>query len=95
MKENKATGHDDISARFIKLTAPYITDSIVKICNCSIKTGCFPDIWKMARVVPIHKKTSRDQVGNYRPISILPVASKILEKHVQIHLYEFLTSHNL
>ena len=56
MKGNKSTGDDDISARFIKLAGPYITDSIVKICNCSIKTGRFPDTWKVARVTPIHKK---------------------------------------
>ena len=95
MKGNKATGHDDVSARFIKLTAPYITDSIVKICNCSIRTGSFPDKWKEARVTPIHTKNSREEISNYRPISILPIASKILEKHVSIHLYEYLTSHNL
>ena len=53
MKGNKSTGDDDISARFIKLAGPYITDSIVKICNCSIKTGRFPETWKVARVTPI------------------------------------------
>ena len=72
MKGNKSTGDDDISARFIKLAGPYITDSIVKICNCSIKTGRFSDTWKVARVTPIHKKDSRDDISNYRPISILP-----------------------
>ena len=95
MKGNKSTGDDDISARFIKLAGPYITNSIVKICNCSIKTGRFPDTWKVARVTPIHKKDSRDDISNYRPISILPIASKILEKHVSIHLYEYMTSYNL
>ena len=95
MKGNKSTGDDDISARFIKLAGPYITDTIVKICNCSIKTGRFPDTWKVARVTPIHKKNSRDDISNYRPISILPIATKILEKHVSIHLYEYMTSYNL
>ena len=67
----------------------------MKICNCSIKTGRFPDTWKVARVTPIHKKDSGDDISNYRPISILPIASKILEKHVSIHLYEYMTSYNL
>ena len=89
MKGNKSTGDDDISARFIKLAAPYITDSIVKICNCSIKTGRSPDTWKK------DLKDSGDDISNYRPISILPIASKILEKHVSIHLYEYMTSYNL
>ena len=95
MKGNKSTGDDDISARFIKLACPYITDSIVKICKCSITTGRFPYTWKVARVTPIHKKDSRDDISNYRTISILPIASKILEKHVSIHLYEYMTSYNL
>ena len=95
MKGNKSTSDDDISARFIKLAGPYITDSIVKICNCSIKTGRLPDTWKVARVTPTHKKDSRDDISNYRSISILPIASKILEKHVSIHLYEYMTSYNL
>ena len=56
MKGNKSTGDDDISARFIKVAGPYITDLIIKICKCSIKTGRFPDTWQMARVTPIHKK---------------------------------------
>ena len=67
----------------------------MKICNRSIKTGRFPDTWKVARVTPIHKKDSRDYISNYRPISILPIASKILEKHVSIHLYEYMTPYNL
>ena len=95
MKGNKPTGGDDISTRVIKLAGPYITDWIVRICNCSIKTGRFPDTWKVARVTPMHKKDSRDDISNYRPISILPIASKILEKHVSSHLYEYMTSYNL
>ena len=82
MKGNKSTGDhgdDDISARFIKSADPYVTDSIVKICNCSIKTRRFPATWKVVRVTPIHKKDSKDDISNYRPISILPIASKILD----------------
>ena len=85
MKGNKSTGDDDISARFFKLAGPYITDSIAKICNCSIKTGRFPDTWKVARVTPIHNFFSRDDISNYRPISILLIASKILE-----NMYQFI-----
>ena len=76
--------------RFIKLAGPYITDSIVKVFNCSIKTRRFPDTWKMVRVTPIHKKDYRDDISNYQPISILPIASK----HVSIHFYEYMTSYD-
>ena len=57
--------------------------------------GCFQYTWKMARVTPIHKKDSKEDICNYRPISILPITSKILEKHVAIHFYVYMTSHNL
>ena len=49
----------------------------------------------MARVTPIHRKDFRDDISNYRPISILPIASNILEKHVLIHFDEYMTSYNL
>ena len=56
IKTSKATGFDEISARFLKLFAPYITDSIVKLCNLSIREDRFPNTWKTARVIPLHKK---------------------------------------
>ena len=45
-----------------------------------VKTGIFPDQWKLANVSPIHKKNDKQLVSNYRPISLLPICSKILEK---------------
>ena len=75
--------------------APYITDSIVKLCNLSIREDKFPNTWKTARVIPLHKKGSTDDINNYRPISILPVVSKILEKHVSSTFYTFLNENNL
>ena len=56
IKTSKATGFDKISARFLKLFAPYITDSIVRLCNLSIRKNRFPNTWKTARVTPLHKK---------------------------------------
>ena len=91
MPVEKGTGLDDIRALFLKSAATPLSDSIVKICNLSIRAGVFPHMWKHAKVIPIHKKKSQDN----RPISILPIASKILEKHVSVHLYKYLSSHNL
>ena len=95
MPVKKGTGLDDIQALFLKSAATPLSDSIVKICNLSIRSGIFPHMWKHAKVVPLRKKKSQDDVNNYRPISILPIASKILEKHVTVHLYKYLSSHNL
>ena len=57
--------------------------------------GIFPSEWKIARVVPLHKKGSRSFLDNYRPISILPVISKIFEKILYEQLYEYFTTNNL
>ena len=63
--------------------------------NSSIGMGIFPSEWKIARVVPLHMKGSRSVLDNYRPISILPVISKIFEKILYEQLYEYFTTNNL
>lgn len=95
MDKNKATGLDNIPAKALKMCASSISKWITKICNHSIKSNVFPNQWKIARVTPLHKKNSVHEPANYRPISILPVLSKILEKHVSNALYEFVTSNDL
>ena len=92
---SKATGTDMIGPRLLKLAAPFITDEITFICNHSIVNSVFPAKWKEAQVAPLHKNGPHEEVNNYRPISILPVLSKVLEKHVHETLSEFLHQHNL
>ena len=58
-------------------------------------SGIFPEAWKQANVVPIHKKEGKQFVKNYRPISLLPICAKLLEKLIFKYLYNYLTSHNL
>ena len=91
----KSAGVDGISAHMLKLSAPYITHIITEICNLSITKNHFPNDWKTAVVTPLFKKGSTDDPGNYRPISILPILSKLLERHVFNCLYEFLVCHDL
>ena len=95
MDTSKATGPDGLSAKTLKMASPAIVSAVTTICNNSISTGHFPLKWKEARVVPIFKTGSRDECNNYRPISILPILSKILEKHVYFHLYKYLQEHSL
>ena len=92
---NKATGIDMIGPRLLKLAAPFIADEITFICNHSITNSVFPSKWKEAKVTPLHKNGPHEEVNNYRPISILPVLSKVLEKHVHESLSEFLHQHEL
>ena len=84
-----------IGPRLLKLAAPFITDEITFICNHSITNSVFPSKWKEAKVAPLHKNGPHEEVNNYRPISILPVLSKVIEKHVHESLSDFLNQHEL
>ena len=78
---SKSTGIDDVSARMLKHTALSIAPSLTKLFNLSITAGC-PDNWKIARIVPIPKADDMSSPTNFRPISILPIVSKVLERHI-------------
>ena len=95
MKRNKATGVDDISTNLLKDSASVISKPITHIVNLSLSTGVVPDEWKVARITPIHKSGTRSKADNYRPISILPAISKVLEKAVQTQLMDYLEVNKL
>lgn len=92
---NKATGLDEISAHVLKISAIEITPSITRIINQSIDTDVFPCNWKEAKVIPSFKTESRHDLSNYRPIAILPILSKIIEKHVHLALSKHLNKFDL
>ena len=79
---SKATGPDGVSAQMLKHTADSITPIITSLFNQSISMGTVPDQWKVSLVVPIHKQGDRANPSNYRPISLLPIISKVLEQHI-------------
>ena len=91
----KSTGTDDIGPRLLKMAAPFIAESLTFICNLSIRTGSFPEKWKEAKVKPLHKGGPTNDLNNFRPISILPVLSKLFEKHVHESLLSFLEQYKL
>ena len=92
---NKASGLDNISARLLKEAATVVTHSLTYIINISITTGIFPNSWKIAKVTPIFKEDAKTDPNNYRPISVLPVVSKLIEIIVFKQLYEYLYSNHL
>ena len=81
----KASGPDGLSSRMLKGTANSIAPSLTRLFNISIKLGRFPKDWKTFSVVPIPKISNHKEATNYRPISLLPIVSKMLERH--IHQY--------
>ncbi len=79
---SKATGPDGISARMLKTTAEFIAPSITKLFNLSLQTGCVPRGWKRSTIVPIPKTSPATTPNSCRPVSLLSVLSKLVERHV-------------
>ena len=92
---SNAVGCDSISRNMIIPLIDILNPVITKILNSSISTGIFPKAWKEAQIVPIPKKRSPASFSDYRPISILPFLSKVLEKLVHRQLSAFLNTNNL
>ena len=90
LDSNKSTGPDGICARMLKGTVNVIVPSLTTLFNLSLATGSFPDSWKLARIVLVPKSDALTAPSNYRPISILSVLSKLLERHVHQILLDFL-----
>lgn len=79
---NKATGPDDIPARILGETAEEIAPSLCELFNKSLSLGILPDEWKCANIIPVFKKDNKEHVESYRPISLLSLASKAMERCV-------------
>lgn len=94
LKSGKSCGFDEIDSIVVKHILPFIVEPLLYICNSSLRTGCVPSKMKISKVVPIFKKDDPSLFTNYRPISILPCFSKILEKLVFNRLYDYLLQHN-
>ena len=94
-KDKKSKGYDGIDMCLLKKIIPHILTSLRHICNTSLGQGIFPDEMKIARIIPLFKSGDKQNVSNYRPISLLPQFSKILEKIFNNRLMNFLNSNNL
>lgn len=90
LKTNAAPGHDKIKVPLIKKLENSLSPILSRIINTHFKTGTFPNILKIARITPIFKKGKKSDMNNYRPISILPVFSKIFEVTLHRRLLVFL-----
>ena len=86
---NKSVGIDNLGGRFLRDGAKVLAKSITELFNLSIEKSIFLDACKIAKLKPLYKKGSKIEPKNYRPISLLPLVSKIFEKivHSQTHNY--------
>ena len=92
---NKAHVHDEISIRMIKLCATSISKPLSILFRNCLENQCFPKEWKKANIVPIHKKSDKQLIKNYRPVSLMPVCSKIFEKVIFNSLFKYSEDNNL
>ena len=85
-----STGIDAISSKMLKFAACELVPIIAKLLNISIFLSSFPTRWKTVVVTPIYKKEQKAEISNYRPISILPLISKIFKRLLDRQLRDFL-----
>ena len=91
---SKSHGCDNLSAHMLKVSARSISKPLAIIFRNCLQKGVFPEIWKKADVVPIHKKNEKNLITNYRPISLLPICSKVFERIIFNSLYtHFIGNH--
>ena len=99
LENKKSSGLDGVSNQLLKLSLPYVIDSLTYVFNLCIEKNVFfnffPSELKKAKVVPLPKSTDKTIPTNYRPISLLSVLSKLLEKHVHIYLNDYLEKRQL
>ena len=94
LKESSA-GYDEIQAKVVKASLLYLIEPLKNLINLSLSEGIFPNELKIAKVIPIYKSGDPMLVQNYRPISILPLFSKIFERVVASRITSFITQHNI
>ena len=95
MKSPTSKGHDGISSELLKLITSDVSKCITTIINQSFTSGIFPNSLKIAKVTPIFKKGNNNLITNYRPISVLPVISKIFETVICDQLSDYFLTNNL
>ena len=95
LSSSRAVGLDGVPLLALKKCFAVLGPHLLHLVNTSVVTCVFPSNWKIASVLPLHKAGARDVPGNFRPISILSVISKLCEKVVCKQLSEHLISHNI
>ena len=92
---NKSVHINEIPPHIIKENKESLSVPLAILFNQSISTGCFPDKFKIGKIIPIHKSGSKSDTSNYRPISLLPMFSKIFESLMKKYLMSFLNRNNI
>ena len=84
-----------INICMLKICCKSIINPLLIIYKKLLEKGCFPNKWKKANVVPVHEKKDKQLLKNYRPISLLPICGKVLERLLYNSMFEFFIQNNL
>lgn len=95
LNNTNSVGYDDISTKILKVVAHSVSAPISHIINLSLSTGIFPKALKVSIIKPLHKKQSKESMENYRPISLIPVISKIFERYIYKLINNYLEANKL
>ena len=88
---SKATGADSLPPRLLKTCSTGLAKPLSNIFTKSKQVGKFPSQWKIARIKPLFKDGAKDSVSNYRPVALLPCASKVFEKCIYTKVWEIIS----
>ena len=94
LKNSKSFGMDSIDTYALKLAGPYILPVITHLINLSIVKTKFPSDWKIAKVIPLHKKDDPLDPKNFRPVAILPILIEIREKVVFLQVVDYMEAND-
>ena len=95
LDSNKAHGHDNLSIRMLKICGDSICVPLKMIFKQALLTGVFPSEWKKGNIVPIHKKGDKQNIKNYRPVSLLPICGKIFERLIFNEMFIYFSANKL
>ena len=95
LKQSGTRDLDGLDTKILRLAAPLIKNTLTYVFNLCIMKSIFPNAFRIAKVIPLYKSGDSANPSNYRPISIVSVLSKPLEKHINKHLLLHLDKYNL
>ena len=95
LKSKKAAGSDDLAPFFIKTASLVIAPYMTYFTEFMFNQEFFPNILKIVKVIPIYKSGDISLTENYRPISLLPLFSKVIKKMIKVRILSFIKRHNV
>lgn len=95
LNNTNAEGYDEISTKIVKACRHEISAVLAYLINLSMQTGRFPDKLKVSIVKPLYKKGNKALIDNYRPVTLIPILSKLFEKVLHSKLYSFFLKYNV